>query len=367
MPLRNRSYKSSVRRIYVKEQVIIPPDCSANVPVRMPFANLRTPDSDWVSEPKEVRPGLLAARTLLPHDDKYAAISLVNLSGVEQSLRVGHNLGAATSCSPKSVFPFTANDQAVDEMTVGSADVVTQQTVSADSDIACNQNSDVVDNAIKCATVHSVTLSDAPPVASSDDFSHIQPVIDKLPPTLTADQREQAIDLIKCNADVFSRHEFDVGCTNLLTAHVNTEDHRPIAEPLRRHARVHLDVIDETISKMKDAGIVEEANSPWSANLVIIARKDENGKPCTPRVTIDFRGLNAITYKDKYPIPNLQDCLRSLDRAEFMSVIDLSNSFYQIEVHPDDRDKLAFVTRRGQFRLTRLGQECTNSPAVFCL
>ena len=49
-----------------------------------------------------------------------------------------------------------------------------------------------------------------------------------------------------------------------------------------------------------------------------------------------------------------------------MSILDLSNSFYQVPVHENDRDKLAFVTRRGQFRLTRLGQGCTNSPAVFC-
>jgi len=87
-------------------------------------------------------------------------------------------------------------------------------------------------------------------------------VIDKLPNTLTPEQRDQVIALIKRNADVFSRHEYDVGCTNLLTARIVTDNHRPIAEPLRRHARVHLDVIDEAIQRMQDAGIVEEACSP---------------------------------------------------------------------------------------------------------
>jgi len=46
--------------------------------------------------------------------------------------------------------------------------------------------------------------------------------------------------------------------------------------------------------------------------------------------------------------------------------MDMGNAFYQVPIHPDDRDKTAFVTRRGQFRLTRLGKGCTNSPAVFC-
>jgi len=140
----------------------------------------------------------------------------------------------------------------------------------------------------------------------------VQPVINRLPVTLTDDQREQAIELIKQNADIFSRHKFDVGCTNLLTANIPTYDHPPIAEPLRRHARVHLDAIDKTIEKMEAAGIVEKANSPWSANLVVITRKDENGNPTTPRITIDFRGLNAITYRDRFLLPNLKECLHTL-------------------------------------------------------
>jgi len=152
----------------------------------------------------------------------------------------------------------------------------------------------------------------------------------------------------------------------LLTAHIVTDNCRPIAEPLRRHARVHLDVIDVTIEGMRQAGIVEEASSPWSSNIVVVNRTDDQGKPTTPRVTIDFRGLNFVTYKDKFPLPHIKDCLRALDGVEFMSLIDLSNSFYQVGLAQEDRDKTAFVTRRGQWRLTRLGQGCTNSPAIFC-
>jgi len=198
------------------------------------------------------------------------------------------------------------------------------------------------------------------------DCSHVQPVIDRLHDSLTAEQREQAIALIRRNADVFSTHEWDLGCSDLLNARVPTGSHRPIAVPLRRHARVHLDVIDEAIEKMKKAGVVEETSSPWSANLVVVAKKDELGRPVTPRITIHFRGLNSITYQDKFPLPHIQDCLRTLDRAAYISLIDLANSYYQVPVHEGDRDKLAFRTRRGQFRLTRLGQGCRNSPAVFC-
>jgi len=127
-----------------------------------------------------------------------------------------------------------------------------------------------------------------------------------------------------------------------------------------------LDVIDETIERIEAAGIVEKANSPWSTNLVVITRKDENGNPTTPKITIDFRGLNAITYRNRFPLPNLKECLHTLDKACVISAIDISNSFFQLLIREEDRNKTSFLTRKGQFRLTRLPQGCTNSPAVFC-
>ena len=297
VPLHSRLSKCTVRRIYVREPVIIPADSRANVPVRMPYVNLSTTESEWVIDAKQVRPGLLAARTLLSNDDRYAAISVLNLSGVDQSLREGHALGLASSCivcSPPEPVPANEIHQACN-VDSGNNDSVAA-TCSNRNTAAGGDTGDVV----TCATIHAA--SDEPPPAASDcgdDWRHVQPVIDidRLPTTLTAEQREQVIALIKSNADIFSKHEFDVGCTDLLEACIITDlTQRPIAEPLRRHARVHLDVIDETIEKMKRAGIVEEANSPWSANLVIVSKTDDKGPPVTPRVTIDFRGLKFKLY-----------------------------------------------------------------------
>ena len=87
---------------------------------------------------------------------------------------------------------------------------------------------------------------------------------------------------------------------------------------------------------------------------------------------MNFRGFNSITYKHKFLLPHIQECLRAFDRKVFISFIDLSNSFYQVPVNEHVRDKLAFVARRSEFRLTRLGQGSgwvkvvTSRPAVFC-
>ena len=538
VPLRTCPSQLNVRRIFVKESVVIPPDMVANVPVKMPVAHLRVPASDWLSDAKRVRPGLLVARTLLSHSSEYSSLAFLNMSGKSQALRSGLPLGRAVACPTECVRPLEADEIEIDESedNVGNSGIkspdnrdieVTSQTGSvepAGEDVDCSVdgvrqsevgNSGVVEVAgqssgsrsddnsrrssawsepaaqllvspsasmadstqpancstlagrrpspreflevsvedsataavagpgvalsrtglaghvvagplnatqvawgadakcghqihftipkeneitgdsdlnvlapsfipneqwsnevedcirgdtqtvdtetkVKCASV--ITGNDVP---MAEDFAHIQPVIDKLPDILTDEQRQQAVELIKKNCDIFSKHDFDVGCTNLLTASINTGDHSPIAEPLRRHARVHLDVIDETIDKMVDAGIVESCCSEWAANLVVVPKRDEQGKPTTPRITIDFRKLNAITYKDKYPIPNTKDCLQSLTNVQWLSSIDLSNSFFQVGIRPQDRDKTAFITRKGQFRLTRLAMGCCNSPSVF--
>jgi len=140
-----------------------------------------------------------------------------------------------------------------------------------------------------------------------DDGVHVEPVIKKLPDSLTSDQNAKVVKLIKKNSDLFSKHDFDVGCTDFATVSINNGNHLPILEPLLRHARIHLDVIDEMILEMSEADIVEPRNLEWAANLVVVPKKDDQGRPATPRITIDFRKLNARTCKDKYPIPNMKD------------------------------------------------------------
>jgi len=84
---------------------------------------------------------------------------------------------------------------------------------------------------------------------------------------------------------------------------------------------------------MKQAGIVEDCCSAWSANLVV-ARKDEQGNPVKPRITIDFRGLNSITTRDQFPLPRVKDAVQSLQGATFFSVCDISDSFFPSQLGP---------------------------------
>ena len=93
--LKQRATRAAIRRVCVQETISIPTDSQVNVPVRLPISNVRTPNCDWLVETNEIRPGLIAARTLLPDSDKYAAVRFINVSGKRQELESGQFLGKA--------------------------------------------------------------------------------------------------------------------------------------------------------------------------------------------------------------------------------------------------------------------------------
>ena len=194
----------------------------------------------------------------------------------------------------------------------------------------------------------------------SDNYDHIECIFNSLPDELTDDERRRVIELLKRNADLFARDSYDVGRTTLLHAEINTGNHRPISEPLRRHAKVHLDLIDKTVEDLQAAGLVEESTSPWASNLVIVNRE---GGP--PRVTVDLRRLNSITCRQTFAMPHVSESLDFLSQSKYLSLLDCTQSYYNVPLRDCDKEKTAFLTRRGLFQWCVLPQGATNAPAIF--
>lgn len=111
---------------------------------------------------------------------------------------------------------------------------------------------------------------------------------------------------------------------------------------------------------MLDKGIIVPSVSEWSSAPVLVRKKDG-----TIRYCIDFRGVNKGTKNDAFPIPNMEECLDILGKNNFMSTLDMAQGCYQIEVDPDDRHKLAFITRYDLFKFVRMPFGTCNSPATF--
>ena len=80
---------------------------------------------------------------------------------------------------------------------------------------------------------------------------------------------------------------------------------------------------------------------------------------------VDYRSLNAVTIKNKYPLPRIDDLLDQLQKAKYFSKIDLRFSYHQMKIRPGDIVKTAFVTRYGQYKFMVVSFGLTNAPAYF--
>jgi hypothetical protein len=83
------------------------------------------------------------------------------------------------------------------------------------------------------------------------------------------------------------------------------------------------------------------------------------------RMVIDYRALNAITVKNRYPLPRIEDLFDSLQGAKVFSSLDLQSGYHQIRIAPEDIEKSAFVTPVGSYQFKVLSFGLSNSPAVF--
>jgi hypothetical protein len=188
----------------------------------------------------------------------------------------------------------------------------------------------------------------------------VQELIDSLPAELQPQHRMQASEFIKSYAHVFSKSATDLGCNNFLPHRINTADHSPIKQPLRRYPYAHTAEIERNVQELLTAGVIVPTASPWSSNKLLVKKKDGSLRFC-----LDYRKLNQATIKDSYPLPQIQSCLESLGGSAYFSTLDLRSGFFQTMLDPRDSEKTAFITRSGQYKFTRLNMGLSNAPSQF--
>ena len=238
-----------------------------------------------------------------------------------------------------------------------------ESTLSAKS--SCLSAMVTADAADASASSAAATTAEAPAAGSSSPSSeaqsnHIDSLLCNLPAELTSEQKDRAEQLIRSYAHVFSRSEYDIGRTSIIPHRIDTGENSPHFEQLRRHPTTQLPVIDEHVSHMLEHDVIEQAASPWCSNVVMVRKQDG-----TMRLCVDYRKLNCLTTKDKFPLPKIDTCLDTLNGCEFFSTCDLRWGYWQTEIDERDRDKTAFVTRKGQWRFKVLSFGLANAPSQF--
>ena len=134
----------------------------------------------------------------------------------------------------------------------------------------------------------------------------------------------------------------------------------PPARPLRHQSEKDAAVMKEYVEAGLKAGTLQPSTSPYGSMALIVKKKDGS-----PRVVIDYRALNEVTVKNKYPLPLMDELFDRTQGARFFTSIDLRNGFHQIAIRPEDREKTAFRTRFGHFEYTVLPMGLCNAPGTF--
>ncbi|KFM56688.1 Retrovirus-related Pol polyprotein from transposon 412, partial [Stegodyphus mimosarum] len=177
---------------------------------------------------------------------------------------------------------------------------------------------------------------------------------------LNDEEKNAAERVIKDLQDVFSRSSSDVGRTSLTQHRIDTGDHPPIKQHPRRLPIAKQEEVRALLKDMQESNVIEPSASPWASPIVLVRKKDGSTRFC-----VDYRRLNEVTKKDSYPLPRIDDILDTLSGSKWFSTLDLKSGYWQVEIHPDDREKTAFTTGQGlwQFKVMPFG--LCNAPATF--
>ncbi|KAF5811168.1 putative nucleotidyltransferase, Ribonuclease H [Helianthus annuus] len=134
----------------------------------------------------------------------------------------------------------------------------------------------------------------------------------------------------------------------------------PIARAPYRLAPTEMKELRTQLDDLLAKGFVRPSSSPWGAPILFVKKKDGSMRLC-----IDYRELNKVTIKNRYPLPRIDDLFDQLQGASYFSKIDLRSGYHQLNVKDEDVHKTAFRTRYSHFEFLVMPFGLTNAPAAF--
>ena len=178
---------------------------------------------------------------------------------------------------------------------------------------------------------------------------------------LAPDQQKQIVSIINKHAESVFVHNPKAPKRSSLGIHsISLKSRLPHKDKVRRIPRKWCDATDQQVNEMLENNIIQESNSPYSSNPLMVTKKDGCKRFC-----VDFRTLNANTIKDTYPLPNVDDMLDQFWDCKFFTQLDLASGYWGIPMHPEDIEKTAFVAPKGKYEFLVMPFGLVNAQATF--
>ena len=299
--------------VYVEETIRVPPSCEMEI---MAVSSATADGGSWLLEPiTTTRLPIQAARALVTPANGRVPVRIVNVRTEAMTVFKGTKLACLETFNSSQVCSIEETSN-LPQAKMNNVSVEKQQLLWQ---MVCDAEGDLTE-------------------AEADDL----------------------YNCLLCYADVFAGDSTDLGRTNITQHRIDTGDAKPIRQTPRRIPIARRHETKELLQSMLDRNIIQPSSSPWASPVVLVKKKNGALRFCA-----DYRRLNSVTRKDAYPLPRVDDALDTLAGSRWFTTLDLLSGYWQVELHPEDKQKSAFTTHEGLFEFNVMPFGLCNAPATF--
>lgn len=174
------------------------------------------------------------------------------------------------------------------------------------------------------------------------------------------EEHKNIIELLSQFGDCFAANTQELGRTDLVKMPIKLTTDQPVFRRPYRLSHTEQEIVKSKISDLLSAGIIKESQSSYASPVVLVKKKNGDSRLC-----VDYRALNAITVRDRHPLPNIDDQVSKLAGMNYFTSLDLAQGYHQLLILPEDTHKTAFVIPQGHYEYNRVPFGLANAPSVF--
>ncbi|CAH2109089.1 unnamed protein product [Euphydryas editha] len=178
--------------------------------------------------------------------------------------------------------------------------------------------------------------------------------------TVPKEAKTKLIEVLRRHEHCFAHSLTDLVCTNAEEMNIELSSQRPVVYRPYRLSSHEREKVREMIDEMLEAGIIRESTSNYASPIILVRKKDGGIRLC-----VDYRLLNSLTLKERYPIPIIEDEVARLSGQAWFITLDLMSGYYQVPIAEESKHWTAFVTPDGHYEYNRMPFGLANAPAVF--